>query len=175
MNIVLVGYRCCGKTSVGRILAKKLGRFFMDTDEMIEEQTGKRIDAIIQGRGWPHFRKMERAMIRELTRRDNLVIATGGGVVMDEKNVNDLKGNGWLVWLQGRAEVLRGRMSLEQRRGNTRPSLTGPPPEEEIEEVLKERMPFYQKAADLMVDTSVLSPGEVAECITKAVQDRLQG
>ena len=78
MNIVLTGYRCSGKTSVGKILAKKLGRKFLDTDELIEEHSGCPIDKIIRSRGWNYFREIEKAVIKKAVREDNLVMATGG-------------------------------------------------------------------------------------------------
>jgi shikimate kinase len=140
MNIVLIGYRCSGKTVVGKILASELGKAFLDTDALIEE-------------------------IEEVSRRNNLVIATGGGIVMDEENVKNLKQNGWLVWLKGKPEVLKERMAKEQGSGRVRPSLTGVDPLEEIREVLNAREPFYERAGDLVVDTSNLSIRDAADLI----------
>ena len=168
MNIVLIGYRCSGKTVVGKTLAKELERDFLDTDAMIEENTGRSIEAIISGDGWNYFRDIERMTIEEVSRRDNLVIATGGGVVTDEGNVKNLKRNGWLIWLRGDAEVLKKRMDREQRSGKIRPSLTGAGPLDEIRQVLNVRTPLYREAGDFMVDTGTLSVREVAASIIKA-------
>ena len=99
MNIVLIGYRCSGKTVVGKILARDLGRDFLDTDEKIEENTGSSIETIISREGWNHFRDVEKRVIEEVSSRDHLVISTGGGVVVDRGNRENLKRNGWLVWL----------------------------------------------------------------------------
>ena len=167
MNIVLIGYRCSGKTEVGKILAWKLGMEFIDTDRLIEEDTGCSIESIISEKGWDHFRNIERKMIEEVSERDNLAIATGGGVVMDGNNVKNLNRNGFIVWLKGNAEVLKERMEKEQRSGNIRPSLTGVDPIEEINQVLDVRTPLYRQTGNLMVDTSLLSIEEVADAVMK--------
>jgi shikimate kinase len=167
MNIVLIGYRCSGKTVVGKTLAIELGREFLDTDAVIEENAGRSIENMISTKGWDRFRETEKRLVEEVSRRNNLVIATGGGIVMDEENVKNLKQNGWVVWLKGKPEVLRERMAKEQGAGRYRPSLTGADPMEEIKEVLSVRKPFYDRAGDLVVDTSSLSIGEAAALIIK--------
>ena len=165
MNIVLIGYRCSGKTVVGEILARDLGREFLDTDVRIEEKAGRSIETMISTQGWDPFRETEKRLVEEVSRRNNLVIATGGGIVMDEENVKNLKQNGWLVWLKGKPEVLKERMAKEQGSGRVRPSLTGVDPLEEIREVLNAREPFYERAGDLVVDTSNLSIRDAADLI----------
>lgn len=175
MNIVLIGYRCSGKTVVGKILARDLGRDFLDTDEMIEENTGSSIEMIISREGWNYFRDIEKRVIEEVSARDHLVIGTGGGVVVDRENRENLKRNGWLVWLKAEAQVIKDRMEMEQRSGKIRPSLTGTDPLEEIKGVLNTRMPLYQEAGDLMVDTSFLSTREAAARILNALPKGLKG
>ena len=165
MNIVLIGYRCSGKTVVGKILASELGKAFLDTDAMIEETWGRSIETMISTQGWDPFRETEKRLVEEVSRRNNLVIATGGGIVMDEENVKNLKQNGWVVWLKGKPEVLKERMAKEQGSGRVRPSLTGVDPLEEIREVLNAREPFYERAGDLVVDTSTLSIRDAADLI----------
>ena len=175
MNIVLIGYRCCGKTEVGKILAGELGRDFLDMDALIEENAWCSIETIISRHGWDRFREIEKRLIEEVSRGDNLVIATGGGVVMDKENVKNMKENGWIVWLNGKSEVLKGRMDKEQRSDKIRPSLTGADPLEEIKQVLEARTPLYEQAANLVVDTTTLSLREVAASIIKALPKGLQG
>lgn len=167
MNIVLIGYRCSGKTEVGKILARELEKDFLDTDELIEDNAGCSIEAIISRDGWNHFREIEKSLIEKVSRRNNLIIATGGGVVIDEDNVKNLKKNAWIVWLNGESEVLRERMDKEQRSGKIRPSLTGEDSLEEIKQVMDVRIPLYEKAATLVVDTSTVTPEEVAALIIK--------
>jgi shikimate kinase len=172
MNIVLIGYRCSGKTAVGEILAYELGRDFLDTDTLIEERAGCSIEALIYTKGWVYFRETEKGLVQEVSMKDNLVIATGGGVVMDEGNVKNLKKNSWIVWLNGRPEVLKERMGKEQRSGKSRPSLTGADPLAEIEGILSIRKPLYEQAGDLTVDTSNLSIQEAASVIMKNLPTR---
>jgi len=175
MNIVLIGYRCSGKTAIGKILARELRRGFLDTDLLIEKNTGCSIEIIISRHGWDYFREIEKGLVEEASRRDNLVIATGGGVVMDKENVKNLKENGWIVWLKGESEVLKARMDNEQKSGKIRPSLTGADPLEEIKQVLEARTPLYEQASNLMVDTTTLSLREVTSSIIKALPKGLQG
>jgi shikimate kinase len=175
MNIVLIGYRCSGKTAVGKILTRELGRDFLDMDALIEENAGCSIETIISRKGWDHFREIEKRLVEEVSERDNLIIATGGGVVVDKGNVKNLRKNGWIVWLNGKAEVFKERMDKEQRSGKIRPSLTGADPLEEIKQVLDVRSPLYEQAATLVVDTSTLSLREVAALITKSLPKNHMG
>ncbi len=172
MNIVLIGYRCSGKTEVGKILARQLGRDFLDTDAVLEERAGRSIEEIVSTKGWHHFRETERGLIEEVSKRDNLIIATGGGVVMNKENVENLQANAWIVWLDGKPEVLRARMDKEQKAGKSRPSLTQRDSLEEIEEVLNIRKPLYEQAGDILVDTSRLSIQEAAAVIMKNLPRR---
>ena len=175
MNIVLIGYRCSGKTAIGKMLVRELRRVFLNTDSLIEKTTGFSIEMIISRHGWDYFREIEKRLTEEASRGDNLVIATGGGVVMDKENVKNLKENGWIVWLKGNSEVLKARIDNEQKSNKIRPSLTGVDPLEEIKQVLKERTPLYEKAANFVVDTTTLSLKEVASLIIKALPKGLQG
>jgi shikimate kinase len=167
MNVVLIGYRCSGKSAVGRVLARELERDFLDMDELMEKRVGCSIEKLVFGRGWDHFRDTEKRLVKEVSKRDNLVIATGGGVVMDKENVINLKHNAWVVWLNGKAEVLRDRMAEEHKSGRIRPSLTGADSLEEITEVLSLREPLYKTAAELIVDTSGFSVPEVTALIIR--------
>ena len=169
MNIVLIGYRCSGKTAVGGVLARELDMEFLDTDLLIEAEAGRSIDKIISEEGWAHFRDAEKGVIEEVSVSDNQVIAPGGGAVMDGNNVRNLKRNGFIVWLRGDAEVLKARMERDPRSAVTRPSLTGTDPLEEIHQVLDIRTPLYEQAGNIMVDTGPLSIEEVAERIIKAL------
>ncbi len=175
MNIVLIGYRCSGKTAIGKMLVRELRRDFLDTDSLIEKNTGCSIEMIISRHGWDHFREIEKRLVEEISAGDNLVIATGGGVVMDKENVKNLKENGWIVWLKGESEVLKARMDNEQKSNKIRPSLTGADPLEEIKQVLEVRTPLYEQTANLVVDTTTLSLMEVASSILKALPKGLQG
>lgn len=169
MNIVLIGYRCSGKTSVGRIIAKRTGMDFYDTDDMIVKETGISIREFVQEHGWDRFREIEKDVVEEASGFDNAVIATGGGVVIDEDNVKALKGKGYIVWLEVDADILINRMENDRDTDDARPSLTGVDPAAETREVLEMRTPLYRKAADLVVNTGRLSPNEVAKRIMTEV------
>jgi shikimate kinase len=174
MNIVLIGYRCSGKTAVGSLLADELGMGFADTDVLIEEDAGESIESIISAKSWDHFRNLERDVIEKISEKDHQVIATGGGVVVNQGNVKALKRDGWVVWLDAKPNVLKERMDKEQQSGNIRPSLTGADPLAEIEEVMNARRPMYQAAGDFMVDTTRLSEPEAAALITKNLPPQLR-
>jgi shikimate kinase len=174
MNIVLIGYRCSGKTAIGRVLADMLGMGFADTDVLIEEDAGESIEAIIKTKSWDHFRNLESDVIERVSEKDNQVIATGGGVVVNQENVKALKKDGWVVWLDARPDVLKERMGKELRLGNIRPSLTGADPLAEIEEVMNTRRPMYQEAGDFVVDTTRLSEPEAAALIMKNLPEQLR-
>jgi shikimate kinase len=167
MNIVLIGYRCSGKTNSGKIVAEKMGRGFMDADSMIEERVGCTIEEIANMEGWERFRGLEKELIKELSRMDNLVIATGGGAVIDEENVINLKKNGFVVWLKAGIDIIKERMEKDELSGISRPSLMGEDPVEEIRKVLEIREPLYRKAMDFELDTSHLSILEAADLIMK--------
>ncbi len=164
-SIALIGYRCCGKTSVGKLIAKNMKRPFIDTDVLIEQQTGKAIEEIVIQQGWEEFRRIEKDVIREVCQRDGLVIATGGGAVLNKENVEVLRKNTWIVWLYAREDIIKKRMDLDQDSGKIRPSLTGVNPTKEIRALVKEREPIYAQTGHFSVDTSDLSIDEIAEII----------
>ncbi len=170
MNIVLTGYRCCGKSSVGEYIAEKTGRKFIDTDDLIEKRAGEKIEKIILNHGWDFFRDLEKDVVREISSLDGLVIATGGGVVTNEENILNLKRNGYIVWLKCDVDVIRSRMNKDEANGDTRPSLTGSRAADEIQTVLNIREPLYAKASNMSVDASLLSIEEAADIIIRGVR-----
>jgi shikimate kinase len=175
MNIVLIGYRCSGKTAVGQILAHKLRRDFVDTDILIEEYAGCSIETMISRNGWRHFREIEKKLIKAIAAKNSQVIATGGGAVMDAENVKSLKRNAWIVWLNGTPEVLAQRMARDQGKGKARPSLTGADAIKEIAEVLADRQPNYEQAGNFKIDTSTLSIREIADLIVRNLPEKSPG
>jgi shikimate dehydrogenase len=166
MNIVLIGMRGSGKTTVGRILAQKLGRELVEMDELIAQKAGLSIAEIVEKHGWERFRDIEEEITSEVTERDNIINASGGGVVTREKNIAKLKKNGILVWLEASVDTLLERLGED----NPRPLLVGKTQREDMEITLKERKALYQKAADFMVDTEGKKPEEVAEAIIKSLK-----
>jgi len=175
MNIVLIGYRCSGKTRVGRILAWDLKRHFLDTDHLIEVKTGMPIDSYVTRYGWNDFRNVERTVIDESASNDNVVIATGGGAVMDHMNVQKLRRNGWVVWLDAGAAAIRERMARAQQQGDIRPQLSENDPLEEVDTMLRERRAAYEQASDWALRTDTRSPQEVERAIMRALPHELRG
>jgi shikimate kinase len=175
MNIVLIGYRCSGKTAVGQILANRLRRDFVDTDILIEAYAGCSIETMVSRNGWRQFREIEKKMIKAVTAKNNQVIATGGGAVMDADNVKSLKRNAWIVWLNGTPEVLAQRMAKDQAKGKARPSLSGADVIKEIAEVLAARHSFYKLVSNLEIDTSTLSIREAADLIVGNLPEKAPG
>jgi shikimate kinase len=170
MNIVLIGPRCSGKTSVGRLLAGRTGMLFRDTDALVEAMAGTTIDRLVASRGWEMFRALEKQAIAALTARDRQVIATGGGALEDRDNARSLGERGFIVWLDGRPDILWRRMETQQRSGVVRPPLTGEDPLEEMRQVMETRRRRYERVSTLRVDTSDQTPAEVAETIVSALK-----
>ncbi len=115
MNIILIGYRGSGKSTVGRSLASRMRRRFVDTDDLIESKEGQ-ISDIVKSRGWDHFRAIEKRIVGEISQEDNLVIALGGGAVLDPDNIVNLERNGFIIWLKADRDVLRKRMDEDPGR-----------------------------------------------------------
>ena len=159
-NIVLLGFMGTGKTSVGRLLAARLRRPFIDIDQKIEMQCGSTISEIFQQHGEAAFREQERAVIAKASRYTNAVIATGGGVVLERENILRLKSNGVLISLTAPADVILARTA----RRTTRPLLDCQNREQTIRNLLAIREPLYQ-VADYIVDTSSGSIRHVTEKI----------
>ncbi len=162
MNIILMGYRGCGKTAVGRIVAEKLKRPFFDTDALIQARSGKTIREIVADGGWEAFRTLERSAVEELAGRKGCVIALGGGAVLDQQNVKELKRNGFFLWLTADGATIAGRLRNDGVSNEQRPSLSGTDSDAEIDLLLREREPVYRLVADRVIDTTGRSVDEVA-------------
>lgn len=165
MRIVLTGFRGTGKTTVGRIVADRLGIPFIDTDKLIEERAGMKIPAIFRDRGEAAFRDLERQVIASLP-RDGIVVSAGGGAILDPANVAHLR-RGSLVFLLGADD----ETIIRRIGGSDRPSLTGRPLSEEVGELLRVRKAAYIRAADFCISTSGKSPAEAAGEMTRLLSE----
>ncbi|TLY30302.1 MAG: shikimate kinase [Nitrospirae bacterium] len=162
MNLVLIGYRGTGKSTVGKILAERLGRELVSTDAEIIRRARLSVPDIVQRFGWDHFRDLESEVCRDLAGKEGLIIDSGGGAILRQQNVDYLKKNGVLIWLTATVRTIADRIGGDTQR----PSLTGTKSfTEEVEEVLRERQPKYKAAANHMIETDGRSVTEVVEAI----------
>lgn len=159
-NIVLVGFMGTGKSEVGRRLAARLGRVFIDTDTVIEQKMGISIAQLFAEKGEDYFRQQERHVIAQVCQRNGQVIATGGGAIVDPLNAQQLKQNGFVVCLSAAPEVIYERV----RRNADRPLLQGEDPLTKIRTLLEARAEAYAQA-DVTIDTSQRSADEVTDAV----------
>jgi len=157
MNIYLVGFMGTGKTVVGRCLAEKLKLQFIDLDGIIEAKEKREIKEIFASDGEAYFRLKEKEAVEEVSRKKNIVLAAGGGAIVDPENLKKLKESGAIICLSCSPEVIFKRVSSKGKR----PLLNVSDPEKEIKELLKKRAGFYAQA-DFNIDTSSKSIEEVA-------------
>lgn len=166
-NIVLIGMRGSGKTTVAKILAKKLRLNLIETDELIIKKANLKIPEIVKKFGWDKIRELEHEAVKDAVNSEGTIISTGGGVVIKAQNIDLLKKNGQIFWLRCHTSALLERTKND---GN-RPMLTNRKTlKEEITEVLKQREALYKKAADIIIDTDALSPLEVADKIATIME-----
>ena len=160
MNIVLIGYRGTGKSSVGKILAARLNRPLLSMDAEVVRLAGQTIPAMVKQHGWEHFRDLESKVCQELAGQNGLIVDTGGGAILRSQNVEMLKQTGKLFWLTASVETIAKRIGGDTQR----PSLTGVKSFiDEIQEVLRERLPKYQASADHVIETEGKSLTQVAD------------
>jgi len=155
-NIILVGFMGTGKTTVGKALAKRLGYRFVDMDDIIEEREGMKISEIFEKKGEQYFRRGESEVAADIPLRSDLVVAAGGGAVINEENVRNMKKNGVMFCLFASPERI-----FERTKGHThRPLLNVGDPLGKISELLAKRAEYYARA-DHRIDTTDLSVNEV--------------
>ncbi len=161
-NITLVGFMGTGKTTSGKILAKRLGYHFIDVDEEIEREQGVSISHIFSELGEAYFRMLERDFIKALSFREGLVISAGGGAVIDERNIQSMKLSGVLVCLTATPDTIMKRVGSSRNR----PLLKVPDPLARIKNLMGAREQFYRKS-DFTIDTTAMTPGDVADEIIR--------
>lgn len=167
MTITLIGYRGSGKSSVAVPLADRLGWTAVDADAEIEGRAGQSIREIFAERGEAGFRELERMVLSDLLREERLVIAAGGGAVLDRRTRREMRRAGPVVWLQADVETLQARMEGDRTTADRRPALTSTGGLQEIERLLAEREPLYRECATLTVETGGRSVAEVVDEILR--------
>jgi len=167
-SIALIGFMGVGKTAVGKALAEKLSRKFVEMDTLIEQKAGKSIPEVFQQDGEIAFRELEIEVTKEVSKGKNQVIACGGGVVLNKINIDRLKKESVLVYLTASPEVILKRTSGD---GDKRPLLQASDKTAVIREMLSFRQPFYERAADITIDTSQMDINAIVEQIIAKTEE----
>jgi shikimate kinase len=162
-SIALIGFMGTGKTAVGRLLAAKTGKTFVELDTEIAKAAGRSIPEIFRVDGESHFRALETAAVKKYAGLKNVIIACGGGIVLNDDNIVQLKQECVIVCLLANIPDILERLSGDQ---STRPLLDVPDREKRVKELLELRRPLYERAADININTSGLdAPGVVSKIL----------
>jgi shikimate kinase len=164
-RIALIGFRATGKSLVGSLLAQHLGWAFVDMDDELVASLGMGIDRWVELHGWGSFRHEESRLLSSLAVRDRIVVATGGGVILDPANRALLRAAFQVVWLRADRGTILSRMLGDDRSASYRPPLTAMPLEKEIETVLNERLPHYETTAEHAVEVDGLAPADIVSIL----------
>ena len=163
MNVILIGYRATGKSTVGVLLSAKLNIPFADTDLLVEKNMKMPISEIVTLHGWDFFRVKEKEAVLTLTQEQTCVIATGGGVVLDKVNIDLLKQAGLIIWLNAPLHDIISRLNSSTPGTALRPQFTNWNIVQETIFLMKQRVPLYEKAADHTLETANKNPIQIAE------------
>jgi len=169
MNIAVIGFRGTGKSTISRLLSRRFDKKLISTDEEIEKKARMGIDKYVKKFGWERFREIETEVVEYISDFDECVFDTGGGIVMRNENIINLKKGSLIVLLTADIKTLTERLKKSKR-----PALTKKDYLEEIKDVLQEREQRYKNAADYTIDTSRLNPEEACDLIAHYVQMELQ-
>ena len=174
MVITLIGYRGTGKSTLAAPLARRLGWDWLDADVELERRAGRSIKEIFATDGEPEFRRLERELLAELLQRDRIVVAAGGGAILNEATRRDLKTFGPVIWLQASVDAIERRLATDSTTGQRRPNLTSTGGREEIERLLAIREPLYRECATIIVDADSAAPEQLIEDIWKQLPGELR-
>ena len=155
---------------MGRSLAARLNRRFVDSDEEIVKAQGRTIQEIVESEGWDSFRDMEKTVLMKICAMDQQVVATGGGIILDKSNTEHMKESGAIVWLKASADTILQRMQQDESTAESRPSLTPKGSFAEITEILALRKPHYEHAMDFCLDTDAQEVEALCDKIIKRLK-----
>jgi shikimate kinase len=162
-SIYLVGLMGSGKTTVGKLVSKKLHKSFIDSDEVIQEKAGVMVPLIFEYEGEEGFRKREAKALEELVAKKNIILATGGGIILEKNNQKLLVENGLVIYLKADYDLLASRLKNDR----TRPLLQGVDIKERLKNLLKVRDPIYKTIADYVIDTKNKRASDIVNEIEK--------
>ncbi|MBM3970698.1 MAG: shikimate kinase [Planctomycetes bacterium] len=175
MVITLIGYRGTGKSTLAAPLAERLDWEWLDADIELERRAGRSIQSIFATDGEPEFRRLERELLSELLKRDRLVIAAGGGAILDEATRVDMKSAGPVIWLQASVDTIERRLATDPTTGQRRPNLTSSGGRAEIERLLTIRQPLYRECATITLEADTASAGQLVEAVLKQLPVTVRG
>lgn len=165
-NIFLIGFMGCGKSTVAAALSRMYGMHVIEMDMLLAEREGMSIPEIFQKHGETYFRDLESALVSEIRSETNHVVSCGGGVVLRERNVVEMKKNGHIVLLTAKPETILERVAGD----DNRPILKGKKNEKDISELMEQRRPKYEAAADVVIETDDKSVQEICEEMMQKVK-----
>jgi len=167
--LYLVGYRCTGKSTTGKLLAALMGASFFDTDKIIEEKCKTTIEQMVNQRGWDYFRLKERQVLLDTASFFNSVIATGGGIILDPENRNFIQTHGICAWLYADSATIVTRLLADVKNYESRPRFTEESLSLETQKILDLRTPLYRKLGQIQINTSTHSPTQAASIIKRRI------
>ncbi len=176
MHLYLIGYRGSGKSTVGRVLAKRLGRPYFDTDDLVESESGLTIKDIFASHGEVWFRDLEAKIVANLSLNEQpTVVSLGGGAVLRDSTQGILKSTGVCIWLSASADYLFQRIQSDQSTQSRRPNLSQIGGFAEVADVLAKRTPIYQRMSDITVSVEGKTPDEISDEISDCINSTRVG
>ncbi len=168
-SIYLIGYRCTGKSTIGKLLSDLMGCLFFDTDRIIEEKFKMTIEEIINQRGWEYFRQIEKEVLLDRDQFSKNVVATGGGIVLDPENRKFLQTHGICAWLYADCDTIVKRLLADVKTRESRPRFSKDSLSQETQKMLDLRSPLYQELGQIQINTSCHLPEEAALIIKRRI------
>ena len=175
MVITLIGYRGTGKSTLAAPLAQRLGWHWLDADVELERRAGRSIQEIFAADGEPEFRRLERELLSELVKRDRLVLAAGGGAILNEATRAEIKSAGPVIWLNATADTIERRLATDPTTGQRRPNLTSSGGRAEIERLLAVREPMYRECATITLNADSMSADQLVEIVLRGLPATFPG
>jgi len=172
--VFLIGFRGTGKTTLGKLLARKLGYAFVDTDKIICQRKGASVKTIVDQEGWEGFRRSEVKVLTEFGNASRTVVATGGGAILHRQFWQEMRNKAIIIWLTAESDVLLQRICRNTSMMDNRPSLTGKEVGQEILEVLHEREPLYREFAHFTIDTGRMKVMETVDSIYRTLTKKIE-
>lgn len=172
MNIFLIGYRCTGKTTIGKKLAEHYNFTFVDTDEIVQQLEKKSIQQIVAASGWEKFRQLEKKTLQRTLNMKDAVVSTGGGIVLDSGNRSSIRSKGHCIWLSAPEEIVVERLKNDANTDDLRPRLSrNLDLLEETRQMMQKRYPLYERTYHIKIDTGAKSVDECVNTICRRLKD----